>query len=78
MENSNHTICYFSDETVTLDDAAMTSLFEKSSTFNNENNIYGIFLHIAGKYLQILEGHKEVIDPLYARIREDDRHNNIY
>ncbi|EAS19393.1 BLUF domain-containing protein [Nonlabens mediterrranea] len=79
MENhNNYTICYFSDETVTLSEADMEALFDKSTSFNNAHNIYGIFLHIAGKYLQILEGDKAVIDPLYSRILEDSRHKNIY
>ncbi|GAK89698.1 hypothetical protein JCM19297_320 [Nonlabens ulvanivorans] len=78
METSNYTICYFSDETAPLNEVDMEALFKKSSTFNNAHNIYGIFLHIAGKYLQILEGNKEVIDSLYARILEDSRHKNIY
>ncbi|GAK93945.1 hypothetical protein JCM19298_1282 [Nonlabens ulvanivorans] len=78
METSNYTICYFSDETIPLTDADMETLFTRSSTFNNAHNIYGIFLHIAGKYLQILEGNKEVIDSLYARILEDGRHKNVY
>ncbi|WP_397300920.1 BLUF domain-containing protein [Nonlabens ulvanivorans] len=78
MENNYYTICYFSDETTSLNKNDMEALFNQSSSFNNANNIYGIFLHIAGKYLQILEGNKAVIDPLYARIVEDSRHKNIY
>ena len=77
MESNYYTICYFSDETTSLNKNDMESLFNQSSSFNNANNIYGIFLHIAGKYLQILEGNKAVIDPLYARIVDVANHSKL-
>ncbi|MGJ8685356.1 MAG: BLUF domain-containing protein [Nonlabens sp.] len=78
MGTELHTICYFSDAQPSTTDTDIESLFTKTNQFNNDHNIYGILLHIAGKFLQILEGEKEVVQELYTRIKEDSRHNNIY
>lgn len=73
-----HTICYFSDAHDFTKEEDVNELFRAVSVYNNSNNIYGILLHFAGKYLQILEGDKNCIRELYEKIQLDKRHSNIY
>lgn len=40
-------------------------------------NITGALLHNNDFFLQVLEGNKETIEELFAKIRKDKRHKNI-
>ena len=46
-------------------------------SFNRENDITGCLLYHKGQFLQLLEGDFEKLNNLYARIREDKRHENV-
>ncbi len=44
---------------------------------NNLLDITGILIHSDGNFLQILEGEKLTITPLFKKIKTDTRHYNI-
>ena len=52
-------------------------MLEKAVVFNQSEDITGCLLHHQGKFVQLIEGQKEVVRQLYGRIREDERHKDI-
>ena len=47
----------------------------KASRWNNARlNVTGILIHTKDRFLQVLEGDKDVVMNLYHKIEEDDRH----
>ncbi|MAP54724.1 BLUF domain-containing protein [Altibacter sp.] len=73
-----HTICYLSNKVPHLDLKDIEELFETTQRKNHSLNITGILLYLDGNFLQVLEGKKEVIGPLFDLIKEDSRHASIF
>ncbi|GJM28956.1 MAG: hypothetical protein DHS20C17_15910 [Cyclobacteriaceae bacterium] len=44
---------------------------------NIENGVTGILLYLEGKFVQILEGKREVVKDLYEKIKRDRRHKEV-
>ncbi len=61
-----------SDETL-VKDIVQTALWH-----NPRKGITGMMLYSEGDILQVLEGAREDIDPLFERIKRDSRHSNIF
>jgi hypothetical protein len=55
----------------------MEKLFEFVKLKNNDLKITGILMYSDGNFLQVLEGQKDLIDPLFKKIKQDSRHYNI-
>lgn len=55
----------------------ISAILEKARDFNTKNNITGCLLYHNREFIQILEGEKETVRNLFAKIGEDDRHTNI-
>ncbi|WP_051957605.1 BLUF domain-containing protein [Altibacter lentus] len=73
-----HTICYLSNKVPHVDLHNIEELFETTQRNNLSNNITGILLYLDGNFLQVLEGKKEVIGPLFDSIMKDARHTSIF
>ena len=72
-----HTICYLSKQVEVLKDSELEDLFKYILEMNPTLNITGALLHNNDFFLQVLEGNKETIEELFAKIRKDKRHKNI-
>ena len=54
---------------------AMLSVFRKN---NQAKKITGLFLYDGyGTFIQVLEGHSDVVMPLYEKISHDTRHSRV-
>ncbi|MTI22823.1 BLUF domain-containing protein [Fulvivirga sp. RKSG066] len=71
-----HHIIYVS-KAVHITTADLDDIVNAAHNFNTKNNITGMLLYIDGKFFQVIEGNKEDINNLYAKIRTDPRHKNI-
>ena len=52
-------------------------ILEIAKKFNSENKITGCLLYYKHRFLQILEGEEEIIEELYAKIKQDKKHFNV-
>jgi hypothetical protein len=57
--------------------AINTQILSKSHTFNEANNITGMLCFEHGCYFQLIEGSKSAVELLYAKIQQDQRHEDI-
>ncbi|MFK7951914.1 MAG: BLUF domain-containing protein [Ekhidna sp.] len=55
-------------------DEDIEQILEVSRRNNGKINVTGILIHTDDRFLQVLEGDKEVIMKLYHKIEKDDRH----
>ena len=63
-----------STETVPSD---LAGILLQSRRFNQRHSITGFLSYRSGQYLGVIEGHPEVIDPLYDRLKADTRHRDM-
>lgn len=70
-------LVYFSTSVGLFQDEDITSILQQSRHNNAKTNITGLLLYMNGSIIQVLEGEKEVIETLYARIAKDDRHTHV-
>lgn len=68
---------YFSAAKETTNQDELSRILIHAREWNSNNNVTGILLHIDGDFLQILEGEKEILKPLFERIKNDDRHHRV-
>ncbi len=52
-------------------------MVKKAVAFNKKEDITGCLLHYNGKFVQLIEGEKELVTSLYGRIKEDHSHKDI-
>lgn len=57
--------------------AVTGTILRSAQAHNASNGITGVLCQGQGVYLQVLEGERNQIDALYARILRDKRHQNI-
>ncbi|WP_371395626.1 BLUF domain-containing protein [Fretibacter rubidus] len=72
-----HRIIYSSEaaDNVTDADFRMIAMFSRMN--NRRNNIAGLLLHYDGHIMQVLEGPRDAVKALYAKIDVDKRHKNV-
>ena len=68
---------YTSVQTRVLTPQEISELVEYSRRSNAERQLTGILLHVGSTFFQVLEGPREEIDLLYAKILKDPRHKQI-
>ena len=70
-------LIYHSQALMFFDPPALRVLLDQSRAFNRENHLTGLLLHTSdGRFMQILEGEKEVVRELYyGHIVTDLRHH---
>ena len=68
---------YTSVQTNPLSEAEVARLVQESRINNIQHGVTGILLHVNDTFFQVLEGSKEVVEALYAKILEDPRHKRV-
>ncbi|MEV7756993.1 BLUF domain-containing protein [Microbacterium sp. NPDC089180] len=70
-------VSYVSRAVDTFDDARLAELLAQSRRSNHERDLSGMLLYRRGRFFQVLEGPKDAVDELMAKIRRDPRHDEI-
>ncbi|GAB3175292.1 BLUF domain-containing protein [Telluribacter humicola] len=68
---------YWSSASPDLRDEDIPVILEKAREFNSTHNITGCLLYHKRRFVQMLEGEKEVVQALYSKIAQDPRHSDI-
>jgi|SRR5579859_3501310 len=71
------TLVYVSYSPQTFTDNELIDLLKAAREKNDKLGITGMLLYRKGFFLQVLEGEQEKVQALYARIRQDPRHQRI-
>ena len=72
-----HCIVYFSSSVGPLQEEDLLTILEQSRHNNSRTGITGVMLYVRGSIIQVLEGEKEVVEALYERIEQDQRHTDV-
>ncbi len=70
-------LIYQSRAAAMLDEKGMDDITRKAVVFNAAHDISGLLAWHKGNIVQALEGPRESVDLLFARIRRDPRHRDI-
>jgi hypothetical protein len=70
-------LVYTSHATKEFAEHDLIELLKECRISNKENGITGMLLHLQGKFIQVLEGEKIVVDRIYAKIKVDARHTKV-
>jgi len=71
-----HQIIYVSNRACS--DQDIEKILQTARAHNASNNITGLMLYTDTKFVQLIEGEKEVIEKLYSKINVDKRHTTPY
>ena len=58
-------------------DQDLADLLAQARANNQRKNITGMLLYKDGRFIQLLEGHEDVVRASFERIRKDDRHTAV-
>ena len=70
-------ILYTSTAAWSLSTGELTELLRECRTNNKQQDVTGMLLYRGGRFLQVIEGEMAVVESLYRKIRDDDRHVRI-
>ena len=70
-------LIYHSKSTNQLSATDIAKLQQQAIDFNKKNDITGVLVHDGKRFLQLLEGDKNIINDLYVRIVNDSRHTQV-
>ncbi|MDC7994493.1 BLUF domain-containing protein [Altibacter sp. HG106] len=73
----SYTICYVSKAQEHCTEEDIQNIFDETQQHNLANNIHGILLYGFGNFFQVLEGNKEIVERLFQKICEDERHQRV-
>jgi len=76
-DNSLEMIVYSSTARKLLSTYELETQLKQYRYSNQLSGITGILMHLNGSFLQCIEGEKEALSSLYAKIQLDDRHTNV-
>jgi hypothetical protein len=68
---------YASRAAAPADAAAVSAILQQSRRHNPPAGITGVLCHSERLFLQVLEGGREQVNQLYARIMADPRHSDV-
>jgi Sensors of blue-light using FAD len=60
-----------------MDDAAIARMAQMAANLNRMDHITGMLMHADGVFVQLIEGPREAVNHLWARILLDKRHQGI-
>lgn len=75
--DSLHHIIYQSTSVADLSEPELGRLLHQSQAHNQEAGVTGMLLYDGLQFLQVLEGEKWAIEPIFSRIRLDCRHTDV-
>ncbi len=70
-------IVYISRAVHPLSDQELQALLEQCQRDNQARNVTGVLFYSHGNIAQLIEGEREVLEPLFAAIARDGRHSNV-
>lgn len=70
-------LVYVSFSSHLLTDDELKDILEVSRENNQSKNITGMLLYRDRFFIQALEGEEGIVVPLYEKIKQDDRHQNV-
>jgi hypothetical protein len=70
-------LMYVSASAVAFNDESLRGLLAGARTANTAIEVTGMLLHQDGAFLQVLEGEPATVDPLFAKIGRDRRHQGV-
>ncbi len=71
-------VTYMSRFSSTLSDADVRAIGEHAQVRNAQDQVTGVLLCIGNAFFQIIEGDDAAIDDLFARVRRDARHTDVF
>ena len=77
LANSIHQVLYHSQAAHAPTLTELQALLDWSRPYNAAHGITGLLLYSEGRYVQVLEGPKAMVEELYGRIRRDSRHTRV-
>lgn len=72
-----YAISYVSTVAQHLSKVDFNELLERSTKYNNENDITGVLLSSETNFFQLIEGEEKRIKELFLKIEKDARHKNL-
>ncbi len=70
-------ITYASTQTSRMSSSELIDVLNCARERNQEHDITGVLLHREDSFLQVIEGEKQAVMNLFARIKEDPRHQRV-
>lgn len=70
-------VLYVSREAYEMEASDMLKLLFDARDHNRRAGITGLLLHHGHRFMQLLEGPRTRVEPLFARIAEDARHSDV-
>lgn len=70
-------LIYVSSATKRMNNEELLALQQEASDNNKRLNVTGVFLYQDGTFMQMLEGEKNTVLDLYAKIQTDNRHKGV-
>jgi hypothetical protein len=70
-------LIYASRSTECFHEHEIPDLLQQARMANARQEITGMLLYISGSFLQVLEGHPEMVDAVFRRILNDNRHTQV-
>jgi hypothetical protein len=70
-------IIYASTASFEFNEKDLVDLLTVARNENTKINVTGILLYTERSFFQILEGHTEAVNQLFAKIAKDKRHSNV-
>lgn len=70
-------LIYLSSATELFSESDLNLLLNESRDLNSRNGITGMLLYKAGSFMQLIEGEKEKVLDLLAKIEIDKRHHKL-
>jgi len=77
MSASLFQLLYLSSAKPELTEEALLQILSESQQRNAAINITGLLLHSDGNIIQIIEGEKDIVERLFAKIEKDPRHHQV-
>ena len=68
---------YLSRASREMSDADLAEILAEARDYNENHQITGLLLYASKHFFQILEGEREQVQSLFARIKKDNRHEAI-
>ncbi len=72
-----HCIVYLSTSVGAFKEDDLNVILQQSRRNNPLQGITGVMLYVRGSVIQVLEGDRDVLESLYAKIERDPRHTGI-
>ena len=70
-------LIYASQSTECFHEHEIPDLLQQVRLANAKQEFTGMLLYISGSFLQVLEGHTDMIDSAFGRILQDKRHTRV-